>query len=60
LLSLVSIKAFIGLTRTFSVLKLTGYSYNMMTSFRCQKLKENLISQFITPLNYYIFSQLKS
>jgi len=28
----VSIKAFIGLTRTFSVLKVTGYSYNMMTS----------------------------
>jgi len=28
----VSIKAFIGLTRTFSVLKLTGYSYNMVTS----------------------------
>jgi len=28
----VSIKDFIGLTRTFSVLKLTGYSYNIMTS----------------------------
>jgi len=36
LLSLVSIKAFIGLTRTFSVLKLTGYSYNMMTSSKAQ------------------------
>jgi len=29
---MVSIKAFIGLTRMFSVLKLTGYSYNMMMS----------------------------
>jgi len=29
----VSIKAFIGLTRTFSVLKRTRYSYNMMTSY---------------------------
>jgi len=32
LLGLVSIKAFIGLIRTFSVLTLTGYSYNMITS----------------------------
>jgi len=32
LLRLVSIKAFTGQTRMFSVLKLTGYSYNMMTS----------------------------
>jgi len=29
----VSKKAFIGLTRTISVLKLTGYTYNMMTSW---------------------------
>jgi len=32
-LGLVSIKAFIGLTRKFSVLKLTGYSYSTMTSY---------------------------
>jgi len=33
LMGLVSIKAFIGLTRKFSVLKLTGYSYSTMTSY---------------------------
>jgi len=33
----VSIKAFIGLKRTFSVLKRTGYSYNMMTSVKSSR-----------------------